>query len=280
MKMRVRKEKELIPLEKSKKVIRISPRIKEKRNYPAIVALSLLAIICLVYCVSIGLMMTGSRFFLVWGALALFFGAWAVLLAKPRTYKRIPRWLRASMGILILIGALAVVGLGTMIYSGANKEAEPGAEYLIVLGAQWKADGPSTVLRYRLDTALEYLEANPETKVIVTGCRGTNEPVSEAEGMAGYLAEAGIAKERILIEDRATDTYENLLYSSAFCDREQDYVIVVTNDFHVYRAVALGRAMGYTQLEGLAAPSHVVMLPQNLLRECMALVKEFVTGNI
>lgn len=278
--MRSRREKELIPLEKSKKVIRVSPRIKPKRNYPAIVLLGLLAVACLVYCVSIGLMMTGSRFFLVWGLAAVFFGGWAALLAMPAVYKRVPKWIRIGVGVLVLAGMLSVGALGGLIWSATDDVPQPGAEYVIVLGAQWRADGPSTVLRYRLDTALQYLEANPDARVIVTGCQGPNEPISEAEGMAGYLMEAGIAEERILIEDQATNTYENLSYSLRLCDSAKKPVVVVTNDFHVYRAVALGRAMGYQQLEGLAAPSHITMLPQNLLRECLALVKEFLTRNI
>ena len=278
--MRLKKEKELIPLEKSKKVIRISPRIKEKRNYPAIVLLVLLAGLCLIYCVSIGLMMTGSKFFLVWGLGALFLGGWAVLLAMPGIYKRIPGWIRIMVGVLVLAGVLFVGVLGCMIWSATDDVPNPGADYVIVLGAQWREDGPSTVLRYRLNTALEYLESNPDTKVIVTGCKGTNEPISEAEGMAGYLADAGIASERILIEEKAANTYENMDYSSQFLDKSQSHVVVVTNDFHVYRALALGRAMGYDQLQGMAAPSHVSMLPQNLLRECLALIKEVLRGNI
>ena len=280
MKMRIRREKELIPLEKSKKVIRVSPRIKEKRNYPAIILLGLLATACLVYCVSIGLMMTGSKFFLVWGILAFFFGGWAALLANPRIYKKIPGWSRITVTLLVVVGVLSITALGTVIYTTAEDTAEPGAEYVIILGAQWRTDGPSTVIRYRLDTALDYLKSNPDTKVIVSGCQGFNEPISDAEGMAGYLMEAGISEERIFTEDQATNTYENLSYSSVFCEPDTDRVLVVTNDFHICRAVALGRAMGYEQLDGLAAPSHVSMLPQNLLRECLALVKEYLKGNL
>lgn len=279
--MRIRKEKELIPLEKSKKVIKIEPRNgREKKHYLGVILLSILAVFCFVYCISIGLMMTGSSFFLVWGLLGVFFAGWAFLLAKPRLLRRIPRPLKIVVGILAAVGTLFILIIGTVIYTSAKDEAAVGADYVIVLGAQWKESGPSAVLRYRLDTALEYLEENPDTKVIVTGCKGANEPISEAEGMAGYFMNAGIAQERIFMEDQAANTYQNMLYSSEFCDKAQDQVIVVTNDFHVFRAVALGRAMGYEQLEGLAAPSHKTMLPQNLLRECLALVKEVLAGNV
>ncbi len=171
------------------------------------------------------------------------------------------------------------VGLGALIYCSAPRTASPDADYMIILGAQWRASGPSTILKYRLDKALEYLEENPETQVIVSGAQGANEPISEAEGMAAYLQEAGIAPERIQQENKAENTYENLLYSSTYLDKTQS-VILVTNDFHVFRSVALGKAMGYEQLAGLAADSHPYTLAQNVLRECVAVVKEFFMGRL
>lgn len=61
-------------------------------------------------------------------------------------------------------------------------------DYLIVLGAQMKTGGPSKALQYRLDEACRYLDENPGIKVIVSGGQGTDEPVSEAQGMYDYLA--------------------------------------------------------------------------------------------
>ena len=78
-----------------------------------------------------------------------------------------------------------------MIVSQFHATAQEGADYVIILGAQWKTSGPSYVLQKRLDKAIEYLNANPETKVIVSGGQGYNEPISEAEGMQGYLKPPG-----------------------------------------------------------------------------------------
>ena len=58
-------------------------------------------------------------------------------------------------------------------------------------GGAWRADeenGPSRALQLRLDTAYDYLVENPDTIVIVSGGKGSNEPVSEAQGMYEYLA--------------------------------------------------------------------------------------------
>ena len=50
--------------------------------------------------------------------------------------------------------------------------------------------------QYRLDTAIGYLKENPETICIVSGGQGYNEPMTEAEGMARYLEQNGIAAEK------------------------------------------------------------------------------------
>ena len=121
-----------------------------------------------------------------------------------------------------------------------------GADYCIVLGAQWKSNGPSDVLRRRLDAAVEYLVENPETKVIVTGGQGQNEVLAEGVGMAGYLSDAGIENSRILIEDKATNTYENLVFSAEYLDEAKDTVVLVTNNFHVFRAVKIASLTSVT----------------------------------
>jgi uncharacterized SAM-binding protein YcdF (DUF218 family) len=166
-----------------------------------------------------------------------------------------------------------------LILSEFGSKAAPGADYVIVLGAQWKSHGPSYVLKKRLDKAVDYLLDNPETQVIVTGGQGGNEHITEAEGMYGYLVEAGIEAARIHQEDQATNTVENLVLSSAFLDKEMDKVVLVTNNFHMFRALRLAKGQGYQQVEGLAAGSYPGMLPNNLLREFFGVGKDFLVGN-
>ena len=181
-------------------------------------------------------------------------------------------------------GSTALSGLKGMveglILSQYNAQARDGADYLIVLGAQWKSTGPSEVLRRRLDKAADYLSRNPGTKVIVSGGQGGNEAITEASGMRAYLMDAGIDESRILLEDKSENTYENLVFSGAFLDRGTDNVVVVTNNFHMFRALGIARKQGYTHVEGLAAKSVLGMGPNNLLREFFGVVKDFFVGHL
>lgn len=241
----------------------------------------ILSIVCFLYCLSIGLFMGhGTSFFLIWGALGTGCAIVSTTLRKEKWLAKIPGWVKKSFCICAVAATVLLLLVEGMIFSRFSARAEAGADYVIVLGAQWKVSGPGYVLRKRLDKAIEYLQANPGTQVIVSGGQGPNEPISEAEGMRGYLMEAGIAQGRIRSEDQSSSTYENLAFSSELLDKELDRVVLVTNNFHMFRALGIARKQGYLQVEGLAAASYPAMLPNNLLREFLGVIKDFLVGNL
>ena len=272
----------LIPREKSKKVIHLDPRGRGvgQKHYGAGI-LYVLAVLCLLYCVGIGLFVSfGSYFFLIWGVTGLLCAAWAWILTHRSIQEKIPGWMRITFRSLVAAGMLFLLILEGMIVSRFNATAEAGADYVIILGAQWRTTGPSYVLQKRLDKAIGYLLANPDTKVIVSGGQGYDEPVSEAEGMKGYLEEAGIDPERILTEDASTNTTQNLICSGELLNKSEDKVVIVTNNFHMFRALAIAKKQGYTHVEGLSAGMYPITVPNNLLREAFGVVKDFMANHL
>lgn len=272
----------LIPLEKSKKVIYLEKRGKRRsRTSTAAKIFGGLGIVCLLYCLSILFFMGyGTTFFLIWGVIAAACGVLSLVLDRPEWLARLPKWFKTAFMACMAVGLLLLVFVEGLIFSRFHAEPQPKADYAVVLGAQWKSNGPSYVLQKRLDAAVEYLQDNPETIAIVSGGQGGNETITEAAGMQGYLVEAGIPAERVLMEDKATNTCENLLFSSQLLDKEKDRVVLVTNNFHMYRASKIAQKQGYMHVEGLAAGSYPGMLPNNLLREFFGVIKDFLVGNL
>ena len=136
------------------------------------------------------------------------------------------------------------------------------------------------MLAYRLEAAYGYLVANPDTRCIVSGGQGPNEPEPEAHVMARYLMARGISGDRIIIEDASANTAENIMNSLAFIDPANDRVGIVTNNFHVFRGCAIARKKGIANVSGISAESSPWFLPNNLLRESCGITKDFVFGNI
>ncbi len=161
------------------------------------------------------------------------------------------------------------------IYRSMKQKPCADAKYLIVLGAHVNGKRITNSLMRRLDAAYAYLCENTKTKVVVSGGQGRGEAISEAEAMAEELMRRGINPSRILREARSVSTEENLVFSGEILSEagmsEQDNVVVVTNDFHIYRALLLGKRVGYRQLIGLPASSNPVLQLNYLVREFFAI---------
>ena len=241
--------------------------------------MTIVGILCILYCFSIPFVGFGTRFFLIWGVLGAGLLLCAFLLCRRRLWRRLPKWFRRLCLVLLGVGMLLFMTVEGLILSRFFTRPSQSADVMIVLGAQWRSTGPSRVLRQRLDTAADYLKQHPDVTVIVSGGQGLNEPISEAEGMRGYLIDAGIDESRILAENRSTSTEENLRFSAELFDVGSSRAILVTNNYHVYRACGIAKKQGY-RVEGLAAYSDIWMVPNNLLREFLAVIKDFLCGNM
>lgn len=274
--MRKRK-KQLIPVEKSKRVIYLDRRGAVKERKPvAAVSFGALGVLCLTYFgYQFFFVSTGTRFYMIWGLMAAGCGGLSFFLAHRTWVEKIPKALRRALQVLFGMCVALFLVVEGLVLSQFSASPGAGADVCIILGAQMKESGPSDVLQRRLDKALEYLQKNPETVVVVSGGQGGNEPVSEAQGMRDYLVARGIAEERILMEDVSTDTWENLEYSAKLIDKEKDSVVIVTNNFHVFRAVFIAEKQGYQAVQGMAASTHRGNVLNNLLREFFGVMKDF-----
>lgn len=191
-----------------------------------------------------------------------------------------PTWLKWTLGAGIVLAGGLFVAVEIPILSHMNDECPPGMDYLVVLGAKVNGETPSPALQYRIGLALNYLEQNPETQVIASGGQGKDEGISEAECMRRAFVAAGIAPERILIEDQSTNTAENLRFSLAMIPQESQKVGIVTNNFHVYRALQLAESLGGHAFYGQATDFGLWMLPHYLVREFAAILAERLRGNL
>lgn len=193
---------------------------------------------------------------------------------------RFTTWVKVLLA-LIGAGILAfALLLGAVLY-GAYDHISGDPQVMIVLGCQVRRDGPSVLLRDRLDEALSYLEDHPGMTVVVSGGQGPDEPTTEAQAMADYLVANGVEEENILLEDDSHNTTQNFQYSRDLLEEEEidcsGGVLVVSNGFHLTRARMLAERAGFDNVSTLAAPaSHLPSRLYMYVREPLALVKSFV----
>ena len=234
----------------------------------------ILCVISFLYGISILNVNSGSLFYLIWFLISEFFIIIDLLIyfkvfERYRVFKKIFIWV-CSIGICIFLVILS------LIISKMNVKPVKNLDYIIVLGAQVKESGPSVVLRYRLDRAVSYLKENDNTLVIVSGGQGANEKATEASVMKEYLVNNGINENRIIIEDKSNTTKENLINSKKII-RDNKSIGIVTNNFHMYRALLIGKKYKVKAV-GIPSKSNSYYLPNNLLREVFAYIKFIILG--
>lgn len=182
---------------------------------------------------------------------------------------------------VIIIGlflAILILFEGFLTYkmmTFKNIDELKDVKYEIILGAGLYGDKPSPILQERLDAGLAYLELHPNTKVIVSGGQGSNELISEAEAMKNFLVSKGINPNRIIEENKSESTFQNLEFSQKKLEEQgikNNEVLIVTSDFHLYRAMEIADYLGL-KTEGLPAKTPIVLRIQYMIREFPAMIK-------
>lgn len=216
----------------------------------------------------------GNILTLLLGAVLLF---WSV---KYNLVKRVvPKLIRNILAaglIIVLIFASCLLCYGTADNATYNENA------VIVLGAAVHGETPSLALRDRLDAAVEYSAKNPEAVIIVSGGKGSQENLSEAEAMARYLVTKGISADKIIKEDKSTSTYENFLNSKVILEERfgDNYTLCfVTSEYHVFRAQSIAKSADFENITHTNSATRWYSVLPGTLREVLAVMKFWVFGN-
>lgn len=249
-----------------------------KRKISEIILL-IIAFLCLVSGIVLFMQNYGTIFFMIWILLGVIFIALAYMIHN-KLWKRIPKWIRVGIVTCFSIMMGFFIFVEALILTQINAKGEDNLDYIIVLGALVRQDGPSSILKARLNAAVDYLEKNPDTICIVSGGQGKNEPYPEAEGMRRYLVKKGIDESRIIKEDKSVNTVQNIQNSMKLIEKENPQVGIVTSNFHVYRGVNIAKKQGLTDVCGIAGNVVPFYLPTNLFREFFGVVKDTIMGNM
>ena len=192
----------------------------------------------------------------------------------PKHWSRLLTGLTAA-GMAVIFGAMGYIAMQGQD-SVMTQDETP--EFVVVLGAQVQGDEPSLTLKKRLDKTLEFMQEHPDRTVIVSGGQGPDEAHTEASVMARYLIEHGADASRIIEEDKASNTRENLLFSAKLAEAaglDTSRVLIVTSDFHMCRAKYIARTLSMEPY-GQASDTWPWILKVNYtLREVFAFAKAF-----
>lgn len=161
---------------------------------------------------------------------------------------------------------------GLMIYCACQQPSENATA--VVLGAQVKDNGPSVMLWGRINSAEKYLESNESTSAVLSGGQGADEPMSEARAMQTSLEDMGIDTDRLYLEDKSTNTTENIKFSMQVIEDNNlnSDIAVVTDGFHQLRVRIIAHQLGIKGNVGaINSDTSFLYLPIFTVREWFAL---------
>lgn len=148
--------------------------------------------------------------------------------------------LRQIFSTCLCIGLLIVTITLGIVVEASFGDPEQKVDYMVVLGAGVHGNEPSLSLQNRIDTAYQYLTANPEVIAVLSGGQGEGENITEAQCMYDHLTKMGINPSRLWMEDQATSTWENLNFTLNLIEEKTgtrpEKLGVLSSEYHLYRA--------------------------------------------
>ena len=214
---------------------------------------------------------------LIFGVVTFFIGAFYSKLKKLTTLRAFRIFKKVF--VLLLCAEIALVSF-IAIY-GFSDNVNYNEDAVVVLGAGIRGDKVTLPLKMRLDKAIEYHYKNPDALIVVTGGQGLQETVTEAYAMEKYLVQNGVDSSKILKEEKATSTFENMKYSKEILDNyfSNDYsVVVITNNFHIFRGVTTAQNTGFEDVTHMHAGLQWYNIIPCFLRESLAVIKMIISG--
>lgn len=237
-------------------------------------------------CISPGsVLKTIFSFTHVWalgGALLIFAGIYRIRYNqsfKKKLSRKVKIILSVAAGIAVIISIVNLIFILTPDVVPVSEDSD----YVILLGGGIDKNGrlPKSV-EYRVLKTKEYMDLHKNTVCVVTGGTLRFQKYAEGPEIKRRLMAAGIESDRILIEDKALDTIQNFQYS---CKMLADYadvseqeilesrIMVITNAFHLRRALRLTKRMGFKNTKGIAAKIPWYSVPHSYLREICSYIK-------
>lgn len=194
---------------------------------------------------------------------------------------RLPAWARyIGQGLFAVAVFYFIHVLVFLLTSMLCNLARPkyNQDYIIILGSGLIDGKAPPLLGSRIDRAIAFYTrqkqaGQPPPKLVMSGGQGADEPVSEASAMRLYARGKDIPDSDIIMEDRATNTLENLLFSKLLMDRDSSgrpyKCIYATSRYHLLRAGIYARRAGLN-IDGIGARTARYYVPNALIREYIA----------
>ena len=189
------------------------------------------------------------------------------------------------LAIIVVIIALIILAINLYVKESTKKQIISSSDYtnlenidcIIILGAGIWGDKPSPMLEDRLLEGINLYNDNISNKIIMSGDHGIEE-YDEVNIMKNYAIEKGVPSENIFMDHAGFSTYESIYRAKEIF--EANKVVIVTQKYHLYRALFIANNLGLEAYGINSDPRMYVGQTKREIREILARNKDFVTSLI
>jgi vancomycin permeability regulator SanA len=187
-------------------------------------------------------------------------------------------WILITCGV---IGTIVVFGINGLVKATTKNQIIKDGDYsklekidcAIILGAGIWGDKPSPMLEDRLLEGIKLYKDGIVDKILATGDHGQN-GYDEVSVMKKYIMEQGVPSEDIFMDHAGFSTYESIYRAKAVFDVEN--AIVVTQEYHLYRAIYIANQLGLNVLGAPSNPREYAGQAYREIREVLARNKDVI----
>lgn len=198
-------------------------------------------------------------------------------MAHPNTRRLIVIIIASLLAALFLLFAviniIVLLSVQSRIVDIEEAKALGSFDCILVLGAGvWRNNRPSHVLEDRLKIGIEAYCAGVSDKLLMSGDHGRNN-YDEVNVMKSFAMDCGIPSENIFMDHAGFSTYESMYRARDVFSAHR--VLIVTQKFHMYRALYIANALGLEAYGLTSDLREYANATYSQLRESLARVKDF-----
>jgi vancomycin permeability regulator SanA len=204
-------------------------------------------------------------------------------IGKKSTKKKTKKKLLISLFLIIITGILAlavILILNAYVKGSVNdriiteeQAAKVDADCILILGAGvWNNGNPSAMLEDRLLQGIELYKNHTSDRLLMSGDHGRKE-YDEVNVMKQFAIDRGVTSEHIFMDHAGFSTYESLYRARDIF--EADKIIIVTQKYHLYRALYIADKLGIEAYGVASNPRRYAGQISMSSREILARVKDF-----
>jgi uncharacterized SAM-binding protein YcdF (DUF218 family) len=182
---------------------------------------------------------------------------------------------RVLLGLLVLVLAYFAVTTA-LVARWMGKDERPRVDAIVVLGAAQYDGRPSAIYEARLEHAVELWRGQVAPILVFTGGKEQGDRFTEGASGARWARQRGVPAEAVLVEERSRTTYQNLAGAKRALedrdpDRDRHRIVVVSDPFHMFRAVRQAADLG---MDAYPSPTRTSPLSASRLKLTELVLRE------